>query len=205
MYAPGDITIMAWIANDDTGTRRLIANPGVGALNAENDFLFEKLTNEDLRIVFFTTAGGSPLATKSGVSTDGSWQHVVGRMSGTTINAYVDGTKGGDGTFSGTQTDNAADLLIAGFNTAAVSNFDGDIYYFMIVGGALSDTIIAALSRGVNPFGIWAMFTKRAFLPINGNQSPEPNWISGGNTGTVVSAPPKSANPPIQLLQMYMP
>lgn len=201
MYAPGDITILAWLASDNNTSRRMFCSAAVGSNNVDNDFLLEH-NNADLRFLLSNIAAGVFIAIQAGITSDGSWQHVTARVSGTTMNAYIDGSKGANVTFSGTQTDNGANMKIGRHATLTSFDFDGDIYYVMIVGVALSDTVISALSRGVNPFAIWGTI-QRAFFPINGNLSPEQNWIAGGNTGTVTGTT-KSSNPPMELLENYL-
>lgn len=99
---------------------------------------------------------------------------------------------------------NASGNIVIGNNySSSVREFDGDIFCGCIWNTVLSSAEIQALANGVNPFVIrnsnlvW-------FSPLWGNEDPEPEYITPANAGVLTNSPPKSTNPPMQLLSRYL-
>ena len=122
------------------------------------------------------------------------------------VKGYIDGATetmievGGD-TFANTTLNNVAMEL--GHRSTGGLDYEDMLSFFVVWDAELSASEAQALTRGVNPFGVRPANLK-AFLPIWGNQSPEPDYHKASSTGTVTGTT-KVANPPVQLLQMYMP
>jgi len=96
-----------------------------------------------------------------------------------------------------------ANVVIGNNYSSSVREFDGDISFVCLWNIVLTASELLTIARGVNPF-----FVRNDALvwysPIWGNLSPEAEYITPANTGTVLNAPPKSTNPAIEQLENNM-
>lgn len=69
--------------------------------------------------------------------------------------------------------------------------------------GVISSTIIAGLSKGINPF-VYLGSTMVCCLPLDGISSTEPDHKANAHKGTVTSAAKFAGNPPVQLLSRWL-
>ena len=98
--------------------------------------------------------------------------------------------------------DSAKDLTIGNDAPDQNSTFDGKIAYVAGWDVILNATEIQALANGVNPQSIRSA-NLVFFLPLWGNQSPEPDYDAQLNTGTVSGAV-RDINPPVELLENHL-
>ena len=173
--------------------------------------------NEYTRIAFQGNAGGDPVnstsrdssavanaSSSTGYSTN-TWHHSAGVFTSTTSRAaFIDGgSKGTNVTSVAFATHN--NISVGVLERSSVTNFfNGELSFCGIWNVALSDNEISILSKGVNPF-----FLRNdaliAYYPINGNESPESDYVGGQNNLTLTGPPAKAAtNPPVELLENYL-
>ncbi len=81
-------------------------------------------------------------------------------------------------------------------------DYDGNISDFAVWDVELSEAEAKALGRGVSPFAIRNQSLK-SYLPLYGNQSPEPDFKKQTSKGTVTGTT-KDVNPPIELIENYL-
>ncbi len=182
-------------------------------LLGEND---STVDNEYTRVAFQGNVGGDPInctsrdsggvanaSTSTGYTT-GTWHCAGGVFASTTSRAaYIDGgSKGTDTEDISFATHNNFSIGVQ--ERSSVTNFfAGDIACCGVWNVTLTDAEMAILAKGVNPF-FFRNDALIAFYPIDGNDSPEAEFVSG-NTGVLTGPPTKTAdNPPVELLENYL-
>jgi len=120
---------------------------------------------------------------------------------------YVDGvsdTLTEDVTPVGTPASVTQNFMIGARKDAGASRrtFDGLIAQVAAWKGVLSSVHQAALGRGVNPF-IMRNDILVLYVPLYGNDDPEPNEGIAGNTCDIIGAI-KGVNPPVELLENFL-
>lgn len=127
------------------------------------------------------------------------WSHWAGTYDGTN-HLYANGTEEGTpNTF--TSVNSTVDILTHDSVTNGGREFDGIIAELLITDIALTTRQVAALARGVNPFGMVAR-NFQTYSPIHGNQSPEPDY-EGSHIGTLTGTT-RDKHPPIEPMENYL-
>lgn len=156
------------------------------------------------RLRFFVGNGSTSLIVEgtSTIVTD-TLHCLVCRISGTTMELFLDGVSEATTTFTGTRQTNVADVRIGRYRESGSRfDFDGIQSNWVLWASALTNNQIKALANGVNPFSIDPT-NINANLPIWGNQSPEPDYTGKAHTGTVTGTT-KAVNPPVELIENYL-
>jgi len=130
--------------------------------------------------------------------TTGAWLHIafLFNKTGNVQRLFLDGVEQTGGTPSGTWGSNALGTnvhLNARFNNTQHNNCR--TAEVAIYGSVLADAHIVALARGVNPLRIGV--APRAYYPIFGVASPEPDYGGGGYNGTLTGTA-VADHPPVQ-------
>jgi len=118
-----------------------------------------------------------------------------------TITLYVDGSS--DGSSTKNPESATGDYIIGAEKPKTTSEWDGKMFYLAIWSTELSSTELQAMHNGVCPFVI-DHDNLVHFIPLFGNHSPEENWGSPTNTGTLTGTTRGVPNPPVELLENYL-
>lgn len=172
-------------------------------------------SNVGIRLAFHGNVTNDPVsaeARNTGITraltttpyTTNTWHHAAATFVGDTErNAFKDG--GSKGTDTGNSTFNSnQDRTSIGRQMRSVPGnpWDGELAYIGFWNVELSDNEILALASGVNPF-ILRNDALVAYYPVDGNESPEPDYVSQQNM-TVNGAVKANVNPPVELLENYI-
>jgi len=193
-------TLSAWVFRDGTG------GSGLG----RHFFLVDGANAE--AVVFGTgavnraqTIYATPTETENTRESLSVWTHVAYRWSYTDpvsgdslIDLFLNGSNAGQVTNNAGAGAAAADGTITdvhfGNTSAHNRNFDGDLAEFALWGRELSDTEIADLALGMNPFAIPTDLVM--YVPVYGAANPEPDLTGNSRTLTINGTVPDAANHP---------
>jgi len=139
-------------------------------------------------------SGGDSEAAAASFSDGSGWHHLGGRLQGTTIALFKDGSSAATASIGGSTFSNttSADISIGAFpNNLTNTEFDGRIAECAIWDEALSDAHIAALAKGVSPlaFPRGLVF----YAPLLGRHDPEIEII--GRLDMTVTGATQAAHP----------
>jgi len=181
----GDFTIVAWV--------RPTANTGYCCLWANGTYA---------PAWYFSNMGSAPIvyALGGGDHTFDTavalhvWTHIVLRRTSGTIDCWLNGVQEAS-TFTATASVANGVQRIAS-SDGSVEGLSGDIYDPALFTRALSDNEIKALARGVRPHHLYPL--PIWYPPLDGNDSPEPDFGTSHTSVTLTGSPAKSAtNPPV--------
>jgi len=99
-------------------------------------------------------------------------------------------------------SDASANTEIGSYDGGSLA-FGGELSNVVIWNSALTSNQIGALYRGVNPFPIDPT-NKKAHYPIDGNESPESQYVTQIHKGTLSGTSKASTNPSMELLENYL-
>ena len=126
-----------------------------------------------------------------------TWYNIAGTFGGSNLRVYLAGTEEASDGVTSTKSP-TGDLAIV----KKSNSFNGKISYTAIWSVKLTSNQLLAIANGVNPFAIDPSNALRLF-PVDGNQSPEPDYINQANV--VLDGSTKfSGNPPVELLENYL-
>jgi len=162
--------------------------------------LFVRPTTDDFAFLVDTSNGfGAPIGTSN--PEDDVWHLLGGRWDGTTVGVIFDGSEEATASRDGTISKDVVTKL--GIGTQNTTRLTGELFQFLFYTSNLTLNQIGAIFRGVNPFPIDPT-NRSAFLPLWGNQDPEPDYSPNANTGSVTGAARFTPNPPVELLENYL-
>ena len=119
---------------------------------------------------------------------------------------YTNGVSGSvteSATPTGTLANAGGNIVLLNNYSSSVRQWDGDIMMPTIWNIAIPAAQLAAISRGANPFFICG--TKPVFhSPTFGNDSPEGEYITSANTGTVTASTKSIPNPPTEMMENFL-
>ena len=96
-------------------------------------------------LFFDKTANGPTETVSGGLSADGAWHHVIGRIDGSTQSVWVDGVQQGVSTSAGMYPTVRSGTLYVGYSPNATGDFEGDIDQLAIYDRPLSSTEVLDL------------------------------------------------------------
>lgn len=135
--------------------------------------------------------GGGDIAFNTTLSLN-TWYHLAVRRSGTTITCWVNGVQEANtGTRSGSMPTGVQ--RIANSSGAGVEGFSGRIAEAGLWAAALTAGEIASLAGGAHPTRVRRVSMK-AYWPIHGVGSPEPDYSGGGAHLTLTGSPAQAAH-----------
>lgn len=185
------VTLAAWVNPDDFGNEGFIVG-----INDDSVIQYQMSVRQTNGHAFGSIgAGGTFQNVESAASlTAGAWQHIAVRKNGTgagALRSFINGTNDGSSTSDTSITDQSLACAIGDSPGSAFWNaFDGRIAEVAIWAAALDDAEIVSLARGFSPLLVRPA-SLRAYWPLLGNSSPEPDLRNGNNasvTGTVAKA-----------------
>ncbi len=108
-------------------------------------------------------------------------------------------------TMDGDLSDSNANLgIMNGIDGNTTSGVDGRIAHIAFYKTNFTAAEVTAISHGVNPF-VFRNDIIEFYMPDNGNDDPEGQYVGQINKGTTNGSPPKFAgNPPVELLENYL-
>jgi hypothetical protein len=177
----GDLTISAWIKPADLGVYYIVAKSDSTSPNEEYVLL---VNNNVISMGVRNTSNSFFSADKTGTGS-GSWVHVVGTVSGTTVSVYINGVIGTDATVTGTRASKNIDTDIGGRSYNTFGRFNGSIDEVGIWSRALSSTEVTALYNSGN--GLQYPFTTTAIKSFNGLAKASIKSINGLAIGSIKS------------------
>ena len=200
------LTIFCWNSPDNGGDFATVWL-GDKDSNTENFQLgtFDNDSSGETDIRAVTFAGSADVSIGDIEIPFGTWVTIAGIWrSATDREFYTDGVSDvTDSTSVAHPT--GIDNTTFGRNSRPVpaAYFNGDAAEFACWNVALSDNEMTALGSGVNPFAI-RYNDMIIYVPIYGNDDPEPD-LSGNNVDLAVTGTtPKIAHPPVELLENYL-
>lgn len=114
-----------------------------------------------------------------------TWVHLCGTYDGSTQRLYVNGSQQASGAATGTIDFNTSSNFCIGQDTIHTSNtFAGRIADVAVWSTPLTALEVAALSKGIRPPAIRPLSLK-GYWPLDGLQSPEPDFSGNANNGTL--------------------
>jgi hypothetical protein len=146
----GDLTMAAWInATTTASMRRIITLPSSATGGSEQYSL--TLNAGTLQMWIGESGSSCPAAADCSISaaftSTGSWHHVAGTISGTSMTLYIDGVQAATGASSGVRSShNNGNLQIGRFSSSFVQPFSGSIDDARLYNRALSAPEISALA-----------------------------------------------------------
>ena len=200
--ATNNFAVFTW-ANVDTttSTPRFFTTGDAGG----DRFLLFTDTDENLRHNY---SPATPAATESSTTYSlDTWIALLFRydnLDSNTPEIYLDGTEvsysaQGSGSWTG---DDSGQNKYMGNASTLNRDYDGQLSNMTIWTNYLTAVEITALSRGVNPFAI-RNSNLVGFWSLNGNESPEPEWINQQN-GVLTGTSKGATNPPVELIENYL-
>ncbi len=141
----------------------------------------------------------------SGSVNDGNNHNVIMTWddSITTIEEFIDGVSEGTDATGIVPIDDAFNVSIADNDEPNNREWEGMVADVIFYSTKLTAGHISGINSGCNPFIVADQFVE-FYAPLYGNESPTPDYSGNGNTGTLVSAPPKSNHPNVELLENYV-
>ncbi len=82
--------------------------------------------------------------------------------------------------------------------------FDGDLDSGAVLDDIITLAEIGALGRGANIFGFGRHDILQLDMPLNGNNSPEPDFSGNDRDGTLTGTTKATTNAPVELLENYL-
>src|SRR3990172_9389244 len=191
------ITMACWFYSLDITAEYTLISIGVSGSgdNRHGLFISGNVAGDPVRAITRTTATGIAAST-TGYSAN-VWQHACAVfVSATVRRAYVNGGSEGTNATSRAPT-GMNNTLIGAVQGVALSTFmSGRIAEAGIWNVQLNASEIAALAKGVSPLRIRPNALK-AYWPLFGVGSPEPDYSNGGFHMTLNAAPVQAAHAPV--------
>ena len=125
-----------------------------------------------------------------------------GTFDGTDLRVYLNGTQSGINAYTGDIDNGVGDTKI-GRLFCCNYDFEDEIGLVTVWDVVLSPNEIGALWRGTHPFP-FRNDNIMLLSPIEGNNSPEPDWSGNGNIGTVTNTTRATSGFPTELLENYL-
>ena len=145
---------------------------------------------------------------------DGTWHILIvtynggGNNNAAGINFYDNGTQAGETIINNnlTTTNTTNDNPTIGARPDGTTDYTGQTAFCAIWNIVLTDSQIAAISRGANPFVVAHSSNLLCYLPLEGNESAtEPDFRAQAHQGVMTGPPTKFAgNPPVEHIENYL-
>lgn len=127
------------------------------------------------------------------------WNHVYGDYTGSVWHIYFNGVLGASSTDAIGPINNSVAASIGAINTGSIVNFSMATFAHAAVWNTnLTAGEISALAKGVLPLSIRPL-SLRGYWPLDGLQSPEPDFSGNGNNGTLPNGSTPAAGPPVMM------
>ena len=210
----GDLTLTFWLMlGSGTAINQMIADiEGIGTSELESEnascFLWTSSVSDawDLRYIHEYGAGINEQNIFDTDLNNDVWYHVaiVRDVSANTVVTYIDGVANATFNYTNDHTYTGSTTVYSifqrsdgGFQLDDAS--EADICYY---DAALSADEVAGLANGVPNFPFRAA-NKINYCTLDGNESPEPDYTSNRNNGTVTSTT-KANHPSIEHLENFL-
>lgn len=222
------------MARNFDGTNDLLTNTSASVLDTDHRVFFAWVKSDGGNAVICQLGNGgsfthNPLkqqtngkirVSQSFSPTTGVWDSSTTIDDSTWHNAFTDYDRSSDANDPVIRIDAAADeasetttpsgtantgddQINIGEGVSGSPDYQGDAYVFVVWSSSPTNNEILAMNNGVNPFVINNP-NIIIFYPLNGNDSPEGDYI-GQSTKLTVTGPTKATtNPPVELLENYL-
>jgi len=189
------MTISAWV-NPDAGNLRGLVGKWDGQAAHPNGSAYLLTIEQTSNVIGFyiEDASNYDVVVGSTALTIGTWQNLIAVKNGTgsgAMKVYLNGVEDGSATSNRSLQNSSFDLYLGKIDTTSFFAFDGKMAEVAIWNVALTNAERLRLVSGESPATIQSANLK-AYWPIYGKASPEPDLSGSGNnaaiTGTVPAA-----------------
>ena len=196
-----DYSIFWWMHSADSGSLNAMIDKTDIVTPADWVLILLHNTNVHYQTYDGTT---NPIVNPVNAINDDVWHSIVAdRDAGTDIGARIDDSETTADDSGNIDVDNAIDFSMGSREAGTDRFYDGELAYVAVWNVLLSANEYSALANGVNPFVI-RNSSLQLYCPLDGNNSPENNYASPTNTGTLTGTSKFAGNPPVQLLSRYL-
>jgi hypothetical protein len=190
-------TIVCWAKTPNLGvSRTLVGVSNSASAITNNSLILGVQVGNGVQAVTGDGAGANTCISSTQITIN-TWFHAAAVFaSATDRRSFLNG--GGKGTDANSRTPSGMNRTNIGVSEQGTIGraWDGDIADAAIWNIALSDADVLALSKGVSPL-LMHPEALVAYWPLIGNNSPENNFKSNANAGTVIGTLTKSVHPRI--------